>query len=192
MGLPIRKEILEAAARKESSIAMQCDSCGAHPCQEENSRPDCVFEYGNLRPDVLPDAPLATPHAATRAWLLGSRLYSFSQRGGVDCPAVRLEESGFAVLGYVVKPSRGNGIAGLLEETERRQYSPELYERDIVEVCTERGERVKCYVYHCPDVDRTTPIQDGDWSKWRIQRHTNRSVSIENSIIQYQLTVKTA
>ncbi|KAL3700149.1 hypothetical protein R1sor_018171 [Riccia sorocarpa] len=169
MGLPIRKEILEAAARKEGSIAMQCGSCGGNSRQEENSGPDCIFEYGNLMPDVLPNEPLATPHAATRAWLLGSRLYSFTQRGGVEYPAVRLEESGFAVRGYVVKASRGNGISGLLEETERRQYSSELYERDIVEVCTERGERMRCYVYHCPDVDRTTPVQDGDWCKWRLQ-----------------------
>lgn len=48
--------------------------------------------------------------------------------------AVRLEESGYAVLGYVMKAPRTTGIAGLLEESERRQYAPELYERDVVEV----------------------------------------------------------
>lgn len=47
---------------------------------------------------------------------------------------MRLEESGYAVLGYVVKASRGTGITGLLEESERRQYSRDLYEQDIVEV----------------------------------------------------------
>ncbi|BBM98736.1 hypothetical protein MPTK1_1g15820 [Marchantia polymorpha subsp. ruderalis] len=165
MGLPVRAETLEAARSERSTVAMQCGSCGAQSCEPRNNGPECVFEYGNLRPDVPAPIPLSSSNH-TRAWLLSSRLYSFNQ-GGSEHAAVRLEESGYAVLGYVVKASRGTGITGLLEESERRQYSRDLYEQDIVEVCTETGERVKCYVYHRPDVDRTRPVQDGDWCKRR-------------------------
>ncbi|KAH9310975.1 hypothetical protein KI387_026010, partial [Taxus chinensis] len=53
--------------------------------------------------------------------------------GGVQRPAVKLEESGHAVLGYAISTNNSMGIARLLHEYERREYSPELYEREIVE-----------------------------------------------------------
>lgn len=51
----------------------------------------------------------------------------------------------------------------LLRESEAREYSPQLYEKDIVEVVTEKGERVPSYVYHRPDVDVSNPVPKGDW-----------------------------
>ncbi|CAM6087389.1 unnamed protein product [Calypogeia fissa] len=153
MGLPLRGEDADERGRSSSNNHTP-----------ESHQAQSVFEYGNLRPDVPNSSPLASGGAvATRAWLLGSRLYSFNQRGGMEHAAVRLEESGYAVLGYVMKAPRSTGIAGLLEESERRQYNPELYERDVVEVVTEMGEQVRCYVYHRPDVNQANPVATGDW-----------------------------
>jgi hypothetical protein len=59
------------------------------------------------------------------------------QVDGRQHAALRLEESGHAVLGYTLPlGTSSNGIHGLLDTFERTEYSPNLYERDIVEVCT--------------------------------------------------------
>jgi len=92
---------------------------------------DHVFVYGNLRPDA-PDntEPLGNTSGAKKAWLMGSRLYCFN-KGGQKKAAVRLEEPGHAVTGYVVKAAN---MSALLQESESKEYSPQLYERDVVEV----------------------------------------------------------
>jgi gamma-glutamylcyclotransferase (GGCT)/AIG2-like uncharacterized protein YtfP len=124
---------------------------------------DHLFVYGKLRPDA-PDntEPLGNTSGAKKAWLMGGRLYCFN-KGGQDQAAVRLEEAGHAVAGYIVKAAGSGTISALLQESESKEYSPELYERDIVEVRTEKGEQVFTYVYHRPDVDISKPVPKGDW-----------------------------
>ncbi|CAM6050381.1 unnamed protein product [Sphagnum compactum] len=124
---------------------------------------DHVFVYGKLRPDVVGTAlPLPDACDAQKAWLLGGRLYSFN-RGGQEHAAVRLREAGQATSGWVVKAPTPDVMSVLLRESEAREYSPQLYEKDIVEVVTEKGERVPSYVYHRPDVDVSNPVPKGDW-----------------------------
>lgn len=95
---------------------------------------DHIFVYGKLRPDA-PDntEPLGNTSGAKKAWLMGSRLYCFN-KGGQQKAAVRLEEAGHAVTGYVVKAADSCAISTLLQESESKEYSPQLYERDVVEV----------------------------------------------------------
>jgi len=122
-----------------------------------------VFVYGNLRPDAPGNTePLGHANGAKKAYLMGSRLYCFN-KGGQPHAAVRLEEAGHAVTGYVVKAASSSDVSGLLQESESKEYSPQLYERDVVEVVTEMGERVPSYVYHRPDVDVSNPVPKGDW-----------------------------
>lgn len=124
---------------------------------------DHIFVYGKLRPDAPENTdPLGNTSGAKKAYLMGGRLYCFN-RGGQQKAAVRLEEAGYAVTGYVVKASDSAAMSALLHESESKEYSPQLYERDIVEVTTERGERVPSYVYHRPDVDVSNPVPKGDW-----------------------------
>ncbi|KAG0588779.1 hypothetical protein KC19_2G268300 [Ceratodon purpureus] len=124
---------------------------------------DHVFVYGKLRPDA-PDntEPLGNTSGAKKAYLMGSRLYCFN-KGGQQTAAVRLEEAGHSVTGYVVKAADSGSMSSLLQESESKEYSPQLYERDIVEVITEKGERVSSYVYHIPDVEVSNPVPKGDW-----------------------------
>ena len=97
-----------------------------------------VFVYGNLRPDAPGNTePLGHANGAKKAYLMGSRLYCFN-KGGQPHAAVRLEEAGHAVTGYVVKAASSGDVSGLLQESESKEYSPQLYERDIVEVYMER------------------------------------------------------
>ena len=95
---------------------------------------DHVFVYGKLRPDA-PDntEPLGNTSGAKKAYLMGSRLYCFN-KGGQQTAAVRLEEAGHSVTGYVVKAADSGSMSSLLQESESKEYSPQLYERDIVEV----------------------------------------------------------
>lgn len=120
-----------------------------------------VFMYGNCRPDIPGSHPLDGVQSK-RAWLLGSRLYAYN-RGGVQHAAVRLEEPGHAVLGYAMSVNPLGRIEGLLDAFERREFSPDSYERDIVEIITEEGKRVQSYIYHRPEVDRSNPVPSGDW-----------------------------
>ncbi|MCO5558564.1 hypothetical protein L7F22_012149 [Adiantum nelumboides] len=83
--------------------------------------------------------------------------------GGVRRPALRLEEAGHAVLGYTVSLGGTGNVGRLLDTFERREYSPDIYDREVVEVVTEGGERVQSYVNHCQEVDRSNPVQGGDW-----------------------------
>lgn len=93
-----------------------------------------IFVYGKLRPDVPGNTePLPDTCDAKKAWLLGGRLYSFN-RGGQEHAAVRLEEAGHAVTGYVLKVAGSGAMSHVLRESESKEYSPQLYERDIVEV----------------------------------------------------------
>lgn len=124
--------------------------------------PNYIFLYGDSRPDAPNNTQSLPGLQNKRAWLLGSRLYSFST-GGVRRAAVKLEESGHAVLGYAVSTNDSMGITRLLDEFERREYFPDLYERDIVEVISERGERLQSYIYHRPDVNPSNLIPTGDW-----------------------------
>ena len=95
---------------------------------------DHIFVYGKLRPDAPENTdPLGNTSGAKKAYLMGSRLYCFN-RGGQQKAAVRLEEAGYAVTGYVVKASDSAAMPALLHESESKEYSPQLYERDIVEV----------------------------------------------------------
>jgi gamma-glutamylcyclotransferase (GGCT)/AIG2-like uncharacterized protein YtfP len=95
---------------------------------------DHIFVYGKLRPDA-PDntEPLGNASGAKKAYLMGSRLYCFT-KGGQEKAAVRLEEAGHAVSGFVVKAADSGAMSALLQESESKEYSPQLYERDIVEV----------------------------------------------------------
>lgn len=95
---------------------------------------DHVFVYGKLRPDA-PDntEPLGNASNAKKAYLMGGRLYCLN-KGGQEKAALRLEEAGHAVTGYVVKAADSGAMPALLQEFESKEYSPQLYERDVVEV----------------------------------------------------------
>lgn len=95
---------------------------------------DHVFVYGKLRPDAPDNSePLGNTSGAKKAYLMGSRLYCFN-KGGQKKAAVRLEEAGHSVAGYVVKAADSSTISALLQESESKEYFPQLYERDVVEV----------------------------------------------------------
>lgn len=128
---------------------------------------DHVFVYGKLRPDVVGTAlPLPDACDAQKAWLLGGRLYSFN-RGGQEHAAVRLREAGQATCGWVVKAPTPDVMSSLLRESEAREYSPQLYEKDIVEVCI---MLVRTYVlYVCVPMNNTAVdlfVENGVWG-WR-------------------------
>lgn len=138
------------------------NSNGVDSPHTSSGGPNYIFLYGDSRPDAPNNTQSLPGLQNKRAWLLGSRLYSFST-GGVRRAAVKLEESGHAVLGYAVSTNDSMGITRLLDEFERREYFPDLYERDIVEVISERGERLQSYIYHRPDVNPSNLIPTGDW-----------------------------
>eukprot|EP00252_Welwitschia_mirabilis_P026169 TRINITY_DN8457_c0_g1_i7.p1 TRINITY_DN8457_c0_g1~~TRINITY_DN8457_c0_g1_i7.p1 ORF type:complete len:146 (+),score=26.10 TRINITY_DN8457_c0_g1_i7:290-727(+) len=96
-------------------------------------KPSYLFVYGNLRPDAPSSQHLLATVPNQRAWLLGSRLYSTTIEG-VERAAVKLEERGYAVLGYAVSLDNVTDSPSILRECERREYSPEFYSRDVVEV----------------------------------------------------------
>lgn len=50
---------------------------------------------------------------------------------------VKLDESG-----YAVSTNDSMGITRLLDEFDRREYFPDLYERNIVEVISKKGEHL--------------------------------------------------
>lgn len=163
MGLPVRHHDSSTSAFvAPTAAAAAVPSCnGIIPTMENSSSPQHIFVYGNSRPDMPRSEPLDGVQSK-RAWLLGSRLYSYN-RDGVHRAAVRLEEPGHAVVGYAMSVNSPNGIGRLLETFQRREFSQELYERDSVEVITEAGERVRSYVYHRPEVDQSNPVPSGDW-----------------------------
>ena len=111
---------------------------------------DHIFVYGKLRPDA-PDntAPLGNTSGAKKAYLMGSRLYCLNE-GGQHKAAVRLEEPGHAVSGFLVKAANSGAMSALLQESESKEYSPQLYERDIVEV------RPFCFHFQHLMLDYTT------------------------------------
>ncbi|ERN18845.1 hypothetical protein AMTR_s00067p00128530 [Amborella trichopoda] len=95
------------------------------------------------------------------AWDWPRRSYSYA--GGIYRAAVKLDESGNAVTGYAVSADNSLGIAMLLDEYERREFSPEFYQKNIVQVITDRGERLSSYIYHRTDLNPNNIISSGDW-----------------------------
>lgn len=172
MGIPLKnQESSNSSASASSPVNHLSYYANANANGNSNSTnglnsssgaPNYVFLYGDSRPDAPSNTQSLPGLQNKRAWLLGSRLYSFSA-GGVRRAAVKLEESGHAVLGYAVSTNDSMGISSLLDEFERREYFPDLYERDIVEVISERGERLQSYIYHRPDVNPSNLIPTGDW-----------------------------
>eukprot|EP00897_Mesotaenium_endlicherianum_P008006 jgi/Mesen1/7233/ME000372S06467 len=128
-----------------------------------------VFIYGQSRPDVsLKDDQLVHQRdviGTTKAYLLGSRLYSYD-RDGKKRAAVRLEEPGHAVKGFALRVQPG-GLDRVISCVETLEGPPGLYEKDTVHVMTETGERVKALILHRQDVNRSQPVSDGDWKKLR-------------------------
>ncbi|MCO5554587.1 hypothetical protein L7F22_008118 [Adiantum nelumboides] len=159
MGQPLPDSSSGSVSSPASGEAKQAACCnGTTPTTSSIQH---VFLYGNSRPDITP-ALSGEAVQARRAWLLGGRLYSCNS-GGVRRPALRLEEAGHAVLGYTVSLGGSGNVGRLLDTFERREYSPDFYDREVVEVVTEGGERVQSYVYHCQEIDRSNPVQGGDW-----------------------------
>eukprot|EP00250_Pteridium_aquilinum_P005377 c15481_g1_i2 orf=212-709(-) len=159
MGLPVSGGSSGSAPSSAPAEVKEAACCNGHT--PDSSSVQHVFVYGNSRPDIVPAVAGEGVHAK-RAWLLGSRLYSCNT-GGVQRPALRLEEAGHAVLGYTMSLGSSGSVGRLLDTLERREYSLDYYERDVVEVVTEGGDRVQSYVYHCQEVDRSNPVQGGDW-----------------------------
>jgi len=175
MGIPLKNEESSSSSISASSPGNHSSyhanassngnsnsSNGVDSSHSSSGAPSHIFLYGESRPDAPSNTQNLPGLQNKRAWLLGSRLYSFST-GGVRRAAVKLEESGHAVLGYAVSTNDSMGITRLLDEFERREYLPDLYERDIVEVISERGERLQSYIYHRPDVNPSNLIPTGDW-----------------------------
>lgn len=175
MGIPVKNQESSCSSTSASSPVNHSSyyadanvngnsnsSNGVNSSHSSSGAPSYIFLYGNSRPDAPNNTQSLPGLQNKRAWLLGSRLYSFST-GGVSRAAVKLEESGHAVLGYAVSTNDSMGITRLLDEFERREYFPDLYERDIVEVISERGERLQSYIYHRPDVNPSNLIPTGDW-----------------------------
>ncbi|KAJ7557257.1 hypothetical protein O6H91_05G119100 [Diphasiastrum complanatum] len=154
-----------SASSSSASVAASShddiSSCNGHSAP---AHPQHLFVYGNLRPDINihPVLSLRASLRPQKAWLLGGRLYS-THRDGVERAALRLEEFGHAVKGYVLSADDSRCLPGILEECEIREHPPSLYERDVVEVVTESGERMQSYVYHYQEVDRSNPVITGDW-----------------------------
>eukprot|EP00249_Psilotum_nudum_P008191 c21106_g1_i1 orf=289-792(+) len=167
MGLPVKEQSSAAEAPVSQSQYSHSTSNGNLPASGFPSGPSHVFVYGNSRPDI-PGNEHLRPVDRNRAWLLGGRLYSF-QRQGIQRAAVRLEEPGHAVFGYVMSANSPSGVERLLDDFERQEFSRDLYERDVVEITTERGERLQSYVYHRPDVDQSNPVPRGDWLQRPLQ-----------------------
>ncbi|KAI5055500.1 hypothetical protein GOP47_0029021 [Adiantum capillus-veneris] len=159
MGQPLPDSSRGSTSLAASEEAKQAACCNGNT--SNTSSVQHVFVYGNSRPDISP--PLSGEAVqARRAWLLGGRLYSCNS-GGVSRPALRLEEAGHAVLGYTMSLGTSGNVGRLLDMFERREYSPDFYDREVVEVVTEGGERVQSYVYHCQEVDLSNPVHGGDW-----------------------------
>ncbi|XP_011628135.1 uncharacterized protein LOC18447215 [Amborella trichopoda] len=135
---------------------------GSHLSLPNNYNPSYLFVYGSSRPDAPGSSLPLSGYSSRRAWLLGSRLYSFVA-GGIYRAAVKLDESGNAVTGYAVSADNSLGIAMLLDEYERREFSPEFYQKNIVQVITDRGERLSSYIYHRTDLNPNNIISSGDW-----------------------------
>jgi len=145
MGIPLKNEESSSSSISASSPVNHSSyhanassngnsnsSNGVDSSHSSSGAPSHIFLYGDSRPDAPSNTQNLPGLQNKRAWLLGSRLYSFST-GGVRRAAVKLEESGHAVLGYAVSKKDSMGITRLLDEFERREYLPDLYERDIVE-----------------------------------------------------------
>lgn len=84
-------------------------------------------------------------------------------------PAVNFEETRCSVRGVLLRPKGfdvAEVMAAKLAEADRIEGYPDLYERAIVTVNTERGEALPAYVYHRTgrtDRKSSVRIPDGDW-----------------------------
>ncbi|KAH7315753.1 hypothetical protein KP509_21G064000 [Ceratopteris richardii] len=159
MGQPLPDNVSSSSPLPASAEAKQAASCNGDT--PTSSSVQHVFVYGNSRPDISPPF-IGDGVRSSLAWLLGGRLYSCNS-GGVHRPVLRLDEAGHAVCGYAVSVSGSGSVIRLLDALERREHSPDFYEREVVEVVTEGGQRVQSYVYHCQEIDRSHPVQGGDW-----------------------------
>ncbi|GLJ25544.1 hypothetical protein SUGI_0489210 [Cryptomeria japonica] len=155
MGIPLN--VTEENSSSSSPAYPSSNYENGNDSNNNTNRVGYLFVYGDSRPDAPGSTQNQLGLQNKRAWLLGSRLYSFNT-GGNRRAAVKLDESGNAVLGYAIATDNSTGIARLLDEYERREYSPDLYERDVVEVVTERGERLQSYIYHRAHVNLSNLI----------------------------------
>ncbi|XP_057822839.1 uncharacterized protein LOC131035209 isoform X2 [Cryptomeria japonica] len=130
MGIPLN--VTEENSSSSSPAYPSSNYENGNDSNNNTNRVGYLFVYGDSRPDAPGSTQNQLGLQNKRAWLLGSRLYSFNT-GGNRRAAVKLDESGNAVLGYAIATDNSTGIARLLDEYERREYSPDLYERDVVE-----------------------------------------------------------
>lgn len=159
------------AAAASLSLARPSSSCArsASPGHLRSDKAQGFFVYGTLRPDDDSGASWTKPFAkdlvAEAAWLPGASLYVDGQ-----FPAVCLEQTRCCVFGMFLRPGSGADARTLmdskLEESDRIEGYPDLYDRTIVTVQASSGNSWRAHVYHRTgrtDREKCPCILDGNW-----------------------------
>eukprot|EP00929_Paragymnodinium_shiwhaense_P005591 TRINITY_DN10777_c0_g3_i1.p1 TRINITY_DN10777_c0_g3~~TRINITY_DN10777_c0_g3_i1.p1 ORF type:complete len:708 (+),score=131.17 TRINITY_DN10777_c0_g3_i1:75-2126(+) len=123
------------------------------------------FVYGTLRSDDDSGASwtkaFCEDMVAEPSILHGASLY-------IDgaYPAVNFEQTRCSVRGVLLRPQDASQMAAKLENADRIEGYPDLYERVIAEVQTASGRLQPAYVYHRTGRTKRKEcvrIPDGDW-----------------------------
>jgi len=140
----------------------------ASPKTATEGAADGFFVYGTLRPDDDSGASWTKAFCEGMhgevAFLGGASLYVDGR-----FPAVSFEQTQFSVRGALLTPNSKDAaavMAAKLEEADRIENYPELYDRAVATVWTASGMARRAYVYHRTgrtDRSECVCIADGDW-----------------------------